>query len=79
NNGILIIQIDSVEAVINVQKLAKPGVDMVTFGENDLNFSIESYPSAPFKNLQECIAHVEAQLADTHVKVGAGSSPSGSL
>ena len=79
NTGILILQIESVDAVINVRKFAKPGVDMVTFGENDLNFSIESYPSAPFKNLQECIAHVEVQLADTHVKVGAGRSPSGSL
>ncbi len=79
NTGILILQIESVDAVINVRKFAKPGVDMVTFGENDLNFSIESYPSSPFKNLQECIAHVEIQLADTHVKVGAGRSPSGSL
>ena len=79
NTGILILQIESVDAVINVRKLAKSGVDMVTFGENDLNFSIESYPSAPFKNLQECIAHVQTQLADTYVKVGAGSSPSGSL
>ena len=79
DTGILILQIESVDAVINVRKFAKPGVDMVTFGENDLNFSIESYPSAPFKNLQECIAHVEVQLADTHVKVGVGRSPSGSL
>ena len=79
NTGILILQIESVDAVINVSKFAKPSVDMVTFGENDLNFSIESYPSAPFKNLQESIAHVETQLADTHVKVGAGSSPSGTL
>ena len=79
NTGILILQIESVDAVINVRKLAKPGVDMVTFGENDLNFSIESYPSAPFKNLEECITYVQTQLADTHVKVGAGSSPSGSL
>ena len=79
NTGILILQIESVDAVINVRKFAKPGVDMVTFGENDLNFSIESYPSSPFQNLQECIAHVQTQLADTHVKVGAGSSPSGAL
>ena len=79
NTGILILQIESVDAVINVGKFAKPGVDMVTFGENDLNFSIESYPSSPFQNLQECIAHVETQLAGTHVKVGAGSSPSGAL
>lgn len=71
NTGVLILQIESVDAVINVRKFAKPGVDMVTFGENDLNFSIESYPSSPFQNLQECVAHVRTQLADTHVKVGA--------
>ena len=79
NTGILILQIESVDAVINVRKFAKPGVDMVTFGENDLNFSIESYPSSPFQNLQACIVHVQAQLADTHVKVGAGHTPTGHL
>jgi len=79
NTGVLILQIESVDAVINVRKFAKPGVDMVTFGENDLNFSIESYPRSPFQNLQECIAHVQVQLEDTHVKVGAGSTPTGRL
>jgi len=79
NTGVLILQIESVDAVINVRKFAKPGVDMVTFGENDLNFSIESYPRSPFQNLQECIAHVQAQLEDTHVKVGAGNTPTGRL
>ena len=75
NTGILILQIESVDAVINVRKFAKPGVDMVTFGENDLNFSIESYPKSPFKDFQECFAHVQTQLADTHVKVGPGPAP----
>ncbi len=71
NTGILILQIESVNAVINVRHLAKSGVDMVVFGENDLNFSIESYPSSPFKDFQACVAHVRTQLADTNVKVGA--------
>jgi len=79
NTGVLILQIESVDAVINVRKFAKPGVDMVTFGENDLNFSIESYPRSPTQNLQDCTAHVQAQLEDTHVKVGAGSTPTGRL
>ncbi len=79
NNGLLILQIESVDAVINVRKFAKPGVDMVTFGENDLNFSIESYPKSPLKNLQECIEHVQIQLQGTHVKVGAGHTPTGRL
>ena len=36
---ILGIQVESVEAVTNVQKLAKPGVSVVTFGPNDLSFN----------------------------------------
>jgi 2-keto-3-deoxy-L-rhamnonate aldolase RhmA len=41
---ILGIQVESVEAVTNIRKLAKPGVSVVTFGPNDLSFSLEDHP-----------------------------------
>lgn len=77
NNGILCLQIESVNAVINARKLAKPGVDMLVFGANDLSFSLESYADPPFKTVDDCIRHVVEQMEGTGVKVGAGTSPSG--
>lgn len=77
NNGILCLQIESVNAVINARKLAKPGVDMLVFGANDLSFSLESYADPPFKTVDDCIRHVVEQMEGTGVKVGVGTSPSG--
>ncbi|MDE0184217.1 MAG: aldolase/citrate lyase family protein [Candidatus Poribacteria bacterium] len=77
NNGILCLQIESVNAVINARKLAKPGVDMLVFGANDLSFSLESYTNPPFKTVDDCIRHVVEQMEGTGVKVGVGTSPSG--
>lgn len=67
--GILIVQFESVNAVTNARHLAKPGIDMVAFGPNDLEFSLEAYPGHPFKSVEDCVAHVEEQLAGTGVKV----------
>ena len=78
-NGILCLQLESVNAVTNARKLAKPGVDMFVFGANDLNFSLESYPHPPFKTVDDCIRHVVTQMEGTQVKVGVGNSPSGRL
>ena len=77
NNGILCLQIESVNAVINARKLAKPGVDMLLFGANDLSFSLESYSHPPFSSVDDCIRHVVEQMEGTKVKVGVGRSPSG--
>ncbi len=69
DNGILILQLESVNAVTNARKLAKPGVDMLAFGENDLNFSLESYPDHPFESAADCLDHVVQQMAGTQVAV----------
>ena len=62
SNGFLAIQLESVEAVINARKLAKPGIDPLAFGPNDLRFSMESLPHSPFKTVDECIRHVLEQM-----------------
>ena len=72
NNGILILQLESVNAISNAKKLAKPGVDMLVFGAMDLSFSLESYPEHPFRTVEDCIRHVVKQMEGTQVKVGAG-------
>ncbi|MBC8234882.1 hypothetical protein H8E77_35500 [bacterium] len=79
NNGILILQLESVNAITNVKKLAKPGVDMLVFGAMDLSFSLESYPDYPLRTVEDCIRHVQKQMEGTQVKVGVGNSPSGRL
>ena len=79
NNGILILQLESINAITNAKKLAKPGVDMFVFGAMDLSFSLESYPEHPFGTVDECIRHVQKQMEGTQVKVGLGKSPSGRL
>ena len=71
-NGFLTIQLESVEAILNARKLAKPGIDVLAFGPNDLRFSMESLPHSPFKTVDECIRHVVEQMRDSTVQVGMG-------
>ena len=68
SNGILCLQIESVDGVVNARKLAIPGIDMLMFGANDLNFDLETYANPPFGSVKECIAHVREQMAGTGVK-----------
>lgn len=74
SNGFLTIQLESVEAVINARKLAKPGIDLLAFGPNDLRFSMESLPHSPFKTVDECISHVLEQMKDSTVQVSLGAA-----
>ena len=69
-NGILSLQLESVDGIINARKLAKPGVDMLVFGANDLRFSLETYADPPFKTVEECFQYVVKQMEGTQVKVG---------
>jgi 2-keto-3-deoxy-L-rhamnonate aldolase RhmA len=67
--GVLWLQIESVAAVTHARKLAKPGVDCLSFGPADLTFSLEAYPHHPFKTVDDCVRHVAEQLAGTSVAV----------
>ncbi|MCZ6681087.1 MAG: aldolase/citrate lyase family protein, partial [Candidatus Poribacteria bacterium] len=67
--GVLWMQIESIPAVTNARKLAKPGVDCLSFGPADLTFSIEAYPHHTFKTVDDGVRHVCEQLADTSVAV----------
>lgn len=77
SNGILTLQLESIDAVINVRNLAKPGVDMFVFGAMDLSFSLESHPGSPFMSVEDCCRYVVEQVKGIDVRVGVGSSPSG--
>ena len=69
---VLSIQIESVEAVTNVRKLAKPGVNVVTFGPKDLAFSLEDHPEYPLRSVDDCIRNVAAQLEGTGIRLALG-------
>ncbi len=67
--GILCLQMESVRAVTNVRRLAKPGVDCLTWGPNDLLYDLEAHPEHPFKSVDDCVRHALKQLqgADTRI------------
>ena len=71
---ILAIQVESVEAVSNIRKLAKPGVSVVTFGPNDLSFSLEDHPEFPLREVNACIRNVAAQLAGSDIRLAMGTA-----
>ncbi len=73
--GMLILQLESVDAVTNASQLAKKGVDCLSFGPNDLDFSLEMHPHYPIKSVDECVRHVVDQLADCSVAVCCRTSP----
>ena len=73
----LSIQVESVEAVTNIKKLAKPGVTVVTFGPNDLSFNMEGHEGYPLKSVDDCMRNVAAQLDGTGIRLamGTGTKP----
>jgi 2-keto-3-deoxy-L-rhamnonate aldolase RhmA len=74
NNTVLLsIQIESVETVTNIARLVKPGITHVTFGPNDLEFSIDLHPEYPLKTVEACMRNVADQLKGTQVRIGMGT------
>ena len=75
--GILSIQVESVQAVTTIRKLAKPGVIVVTFGPNDLSFNLEGHAGFPLASVDDCMRHVAAQVEGTGIRLamGTGTKP----
>lgn len=62
NNGMLWMQIESIEAVTNARRLAKPGVDCLSFGPTDLTFSMEGHPNHALQTVDACVQYVVKEL-----------------
>jgi 2-keto-3-deoxy-L-rhamnonate aldolase RhmA len=71
---LLSIQIESVEAVTNIARLVRPGITHVTFGPNDLQFSLDVHPSYPLTSVEACMQNVAAQLDGSGVRIGMGTT-----
>ena len=61
-HGVLWLQIESVEAITKCHKLARPGVDVLSWGPADLAFSRESHPNHPFQTDDDCVRAVVRHL-----------------
>ena len=68
-NGVLWMQVESVEAVEQVYALAKPGVDCISFGPTDLSFSLKYSGHPRLKTVDDCVRHVVKTLEGTHKAV----------
>ena len=67
---VLGIQLESVAAIDNARTLAKPGLDYVAFGPNDLMYSLEGHPHYLLRTVDECMRNVAQQLEGTGVRLG---------
>ena len=68
-NGVLWMQVESVEAVEQVYALAKPGVDCISFGPTDLSVSLKYSDHPRLKTVDDCVRHVVKTLEGTHTAV----------
>ena len=60
---------ETIDSVTNARKLAKQGVDCLTWGPADLSFDIEAHPQHPFQTVDDCVKHVLKQLEGTDVRI----------
>ncbi len=67
---VLSVQIESITAVENARALAKPGVDYLAFGPNDLTFDLERHPEYRFRTADECMQYVADQVRGSGIRLG---------
>jgi 2-keto-3-deoxy-L-rhamnonate aldolase RhmA len=71
---LLSIQIESVQTVTNIARLSRPGITHVTWGPNDLEFSIDMHPEYPLRTVEACMKNVAEQLAGTGIAIAMGTA-----
>ncbi len=73
HSGVLLLQVESLEAITMAHRLAKPGVDCLSWGaaphSADLAFSLEASPGHPFKTDDDCLKYTIEQLQGTSTKM----------
>lgn len=69
NNGMLWMQIESIEAVTHARRLAKTGVDCLSFGPTDLTFSMEGHPNHALQTVDACVQSVVRELEGSSTTV----------
>jgi|TARA_B100001750_G_C15463214_1_gene575543 2-keto-3-deoxy-L-rhamnonate aldolase RhmA len=70
SHGILWMQIESLNSVTSAHKIAEiDGVDVISWGPNDLAFDMEMNPYHPLKSDEDCIRHVMKLLLDSDTQL----------
>ena len=70
NFGVLWLQVESLQAISNIPKLALPGIDCISWGPADLAFDRESNPHHPLSiSDQACIDHAFKLQEDSHAQL----------
>ena len=68
-HGVLCLQMETLAAVTNARRLAKSGVDCLTWGPADLSFDMEAHPHHPLQTVDACLRQVQQQLEGTSVRI----------
>lgn len=71
---LLSIQIESVQTVTNIARLVRPGVTHVTWGPNDLEFSLDLHPDYPLRTVEACMRNVAEQLQGSGIRIAMGTA-----
>ena len=71
---LLSIQIESVQTVTNIRRLVRPEITHVTWGPNDLEFSLDLHPEFPLKTVEACMQNVADQLQGSGIRIAMGTS-----
>jgi 2-keto-3-deoxy-L-rhamnonate aldolase RhmA len=67
--GVIWLQIESVEAVTRARQLVQPGVDCLSFGPVDLEFSLQVHPRHPLRTVDDCIHYVARAVEGSGVRI----------
>jgi 2-keto-3-deoxy-L-rhamnonate aldolase RhmA len=70
---LLTIQIESVQTVTNIARLVRPSITHVTFGPNDLEFSLDLHPEYPLRTPEACMKNVAKQLEGSGIRIAMGT------
>jgi len=70
NFGVLWLQLESIQAISNIPRLVRPGVDCISWGPADLSFDREANPHHPLAESDDaCVRHAAKLLEATDARL----------
>ncbi|MEE2657396.1 MAG: aldolase/citrate lyase family protein [Candidatus Latescibacterota bacterium] len=69
DNGVLWLQVESMQGVLHAHGMALPEVDCLSFGPTDLTLDIESHPNPPYSTLEACVEAVARSVEGTQTAI----------
>ena len=70
NFGVLWLQVESIQAISNIPRLVRPGVDCISWGPADLSFDREANPGHPLAASDDaCVEYAARMVAQTDARL----------